>query len=91
LGLLSRICRYIGLFSANKFILINNPTVINEILINAIIPIPTEELIAATLRQMSRVREDSHSFMVAAGKELANLLSSNIARLKNILERIKHD
>jgi hypothetical protein len=60
-----------------------------NILINAAIPIPAEELIAATLRQMSRVRQDSHSFLVAAGKELANLLSSNIARLKNILEKLK--
>ena len=62
-----------------------------NILINAIIPVPAEELIAATLRQMGRVRQDSRSFMVAAGKELANLLSSNVARLKSILERLKHD
>ncbi len=62
-----------------------------NILINAAIPIPAEELIAATLRQMSRVRQDGHAFMVAAGKELANLLNSNIARLKNILEKLKHD
>ncbi len=62
-----------------------------NILINAAVPIPAEELIAATLRQMSRVRQDSRSFMVAAGKELANLFSSNVARLKSIMERIKHD
>lgn len=62
-----------------------------NILINAAIPIPAEELIAAALRQMSQVRKDSRAFLVAAGKELANLLSSNIARLKNILEKIKHD
>jgi hypothetical protein len=60
-----------------------------NILINAAIPIPAEELIAATLRQMSRVNKDSRAFLVAAGKELANLLSSNIARLKNILEKLK--
>ena len=60
-----------------------------NILINAIIPIPAEELIAAALRQMSRVNKDSHAFLVAAGKELANLLSSNIARLKSILEKLK--
>jgi hypothetical protein len=60
-----------------------------NILINAAVPIPAEELIAATLRQMSRVRQDSHTFLVAAGKELANLLSSNIARLKNILDKLK--
>jgi hypothetical protein len=62
-----------------------------NILINTAVPIPAEEVIAATLRQMSRVRQDSHAFMVAAGKELANILSSNITRLKNILEKLKHD
>ncbi|MHB8103977.1 MAG: hypothetical protein ACYDG5_00355 [Dehalococcoidales bacterium] len=60
-----------------------------NILINAAVSVPAEEIIAATLRQMSRVREDGRSFLVDAGKELANLLSSNIARLKNILERLK--
>jgi hypothetical protein len=62
-----------------------------NILINAAVPIPAEELIAAALRQMSRVRQDSRAFLVAAGKELANLLASNIARLKNILEKLKHE
>ena len=58
-------------------------------LLNAAIPIPAEEFVAATLRQMSHVHDNSHDFLVAAGKELANLLNSNIARLKNILERLK--
>ncbi len=61
-----------------------------NILINAAVPIPIEEITSAALRQMSRVQKDGHSFLVAAGKELSNLLSSNIARLKNILERLKH-
>jgi hypothetical protein len=60
-----------------------------NILLNAAIPVPAEEFIDATLRQMSHVRDDSHDFMVAAGKELASLLNSNIARLKNILEKLK--
>ena len=59
-----------------------------NILINAALPIPTEELIAAALRQMSRAHEDSRAFLVAAGKELANLLSSDFIRLKNILGRL---
>jgi hypothetical protein len=58
-------------------------------LLNAAIPIPAEEFVAATLRQMSHVHDNSHDFLVAAGKELANLLNSNIARLKNILEKLK--
>jgi hypothetical protein len=59
-----------------------------NILINAALPVPTEELIAAALRQMSRAQEDSRAFLVAAGKELANLLSSDFIRLKNILGRL---
>ncbi len=60
-----------------------------RILVNAAPTIPPEELIAAALRQMSRAQEDSRAFMVAAGKELANLLSADFNRLKNILGRLK--
>ncbi len=60
-----------------------------NILLNAYAPIPVEELIFATLKQMGHVRDDSRAFFVAAGKELAKLLSSNITRLKNILEKLK--
>ncbi len=60
-----------------------------NILINTHLPVPTDELIAACLRQMSQVYEDPRSFLVAAGKELAILLSSNFNQLKAILGRIK--
>ena len=60
-----------------------------NILTNAALPIPAEELIAAALRQMSLVQPDSRAFMVAAGKELANILSSDFIKLKNILGRLK--
>ena len=59
-----------------------------NILLNASLPVPPEELIAATLRQMSLAHEDSRAFLVAAGKELANLLSADFIRLKNILGRL---
>jgi hypothetical protein len=59
-----------------------------NILINAALPIPTEELIAAALRQMAQAQEDSRAFLVTAGKELANLLSNDFIRLKNILSRL---
>jgi hypothetical protein len=59
-----------------------------NILVNATLPIPVEELIAAALRQMSLAQEDSRAFLVAAGKELANLLSGDFLRLKNILGRL---
>jgi hypothetical protein len=60
-----------------------------NILINTRLPVSTDELIAASLREMSQVYEDRHDFLVAAGKELAILLSSNFNQLKAILGRIK--
>ena len=60
-----------------------------NLLINARLPVPTEELVAASLRQMSQAYEDPRAFLVAAGKELAILLSGNLNQLKAILGRIK--
>ncbi|MFC2001416.1 hypothetical protein ACFLUZ_02800 [Chloroflexota bacterium] len=60
-----------------------------NILINTRLPIPADELIAAALRQMSQAYEDRHRFLVAAGKELATLLSGDFNQLKAILGRIK--
>ena len=60
-----------------------------NMLINAHLPIPAEELIAASLRQMSQAYEDRHAFLVAAGKELAILLSGNLNQLKAILGGIR--
>ena len=60
-----------------------------NMLINARLPVPTDELVAASLRQMSQAHEDPRAFLVAAGKELAILLSGNLNQLKAILGRIK--
>ncbi len=60
-----------------------------NILINASLPVSTEELVAATLRQMSQAYEDRRTFLVAAGKELALRLSGDLSQLKAILGRIK--
>ena len=60
-----------------------------NILINAHLPVSTDELIAACLRQMSQVYEDHQAFLVAAGKELAILLSGELNQLKAILGRIR--
>lgn len=60
-----------------------------NMLINCRLPIPTDELIAAALRQMSQAYEDRHSFLVTAGKELSILLSGQYNQLKAILGRIK--
>jgi len=59
-----------------------------NILISTHLPVPVEEVVAAALRNMSRAHEDSHAFMVAAGKELAVLLGSEFSRLRAILGRI---
>jgi len=60
-----------------------------NILINTHLPLPTDEFIAACLRQMSKVNEDPHHFLVAASKELAILLSGEFNQLKAILRRIR--
>ena len=60
-----------------------------NILLNARLPVSSEELVAAALRQMSQAQEDSRAFLVAAGKELALLLSGQFQQLKAILGRIK--
>jgi len=60
-----------------------------NIILNAHLPVPTEELVAASLRRMSQAHEDRRAFLVAAGKELAILLSGNLNQLNAILGRIK--
>jgi len=59
-----------------------------NILVNAHLPVSVDELVAASLRQMSQAHEDRHAFLVAAGKELAVLLSGQFHQLKAILGRI---
>ena len=59
-----------------------------SLLLGTALPVSVEELVAATLRQMSEAHEDSRGFLVAAGKELATLLSGEYGRLRAILERI---
>ncbi|MFC1892528.1 hypothetical protein ACFLYR_00600 [Chloroflexota bacterium] len=60
-----------------------------NILINTHLSVPADELTSACLRQMSQAYEDPHSFLVAAGKELATLLSSQYEQLKSILGRLQ--
>ena len=59
-----------------------------NILINAKLQVSMEEITAASLRQMSQAYEERHNFLVAAGKELAILLSGQFNQLKAILGRI---
>jgi hypothetical protein len=60
-----------------------------NILVNARLPVSADELVAASLRQMSQAYEDRHAFLVGAGKELAVLLSGQFNQLKAILGRIR--
>jgi len=60
-----------------------------NILINTRLPVSVDEIVAATLRQMSQAYEDPHPFLVTAGKELAVLLSGQFNQLKAILGRLK--
>ena len=60
-----------------------------NILVNTHLPIASGEIIAAALRQMSRVQEDRHAFLVSAGKELAILLSGDYSQLKAVLGRLQ--
>ena len=60
-----------------------------NLLLNAHLPIPPEELAAAALRQISTVFPDPNAYLVAAGKELALLLNNDFNRLKAVLGRIK--
>jgi hypothetical protein len=60
-----------------------------NILVNTHLPITSGEIIAAALRQMSRVYEDPHAFLVSAGKELAVLLSGDFSQLKAVLGRLE--
>jgi hypothetical protein len=62
-----------------------------SILLDSHLEVSAEEVVAAALRQMSRVTDDPHKFLVAAGKELAVLLGGEFNRLKAILGRIRTD
>jgi len=59
-----------------------------NILISTRLPVSMEEVIAASLRQMSQIYEDRQAFLVAAGKELALLFGGDFSRLRAILGRI---
>lgn len=60
-----------------------------NILINSSLPVPVEEIIAASLRHMSRVYDDSQRFLVSAGKELAVLMGTDFSRLRSVLSKMK--
>lgn len=60
-----------------------------NILVGSSLPVSIEEIVAASLRQISLVQDEPHSYLVAAGKELAVLLGGEFNRLKSIISKIK--
>ncbi|MGP8080021.1 MAG: hypothetical protein ACLPVI_05875 [Dehalococcoidales bacterium] len=60
-----------------------------SILVNNRLQIPTEELVAAALREMSKAQTDPQAFLVAGGKALTVILNGEYHRLKTILARLK--
>ncbi len=51
--------------------------------------VPADQLIVAALLKAASVRPDRDRFLKTAGRELARLLSRDLARLENLLRRIK--
>jgi hypothetical protein len=63
-----------------------------NILLKSRLELPVEELVGAALRRMGQAYGlEKHAFLVAAGKELASLLSADYAQLKAILKGLKND
>ena len=60
-----------------------------SILVNNHLQISSEELIATTLREMSKAQTDPRIFLVAGGKALTVILSGEYHRLKTILARLR--
>jgi len=60
-----------------------------NMLVGAHLPVSVDEIVPAALRLMSGAQEDSHSFLVAAGKELSIMLGGQYNQLKAILGRLK--
>lgn len=51
--------------------------------------IPSDELLAATIRAAARARPDSRAYLVHAGREVASLLKDDYDRLTALLRRIR--
>jgi hypothetical protein len=60
-----------------------------DLLVASNAQVPIEELIAAVLREMSRVQDDPRTFLVSAGKSLTSLLGGDYQRLRTILGRLR--
>jgi hypothetical protein len=60
-----------------------------SLLVNESDRVPPEELVAAVLRELSRVQDNPRGFLVAAGKALTAIMGKDYQRLKATLERMR--
>ncbi len=58
-------------------------------LLTSISSVPTDELLAASVREAYRARGNDYQFLILAGQSLSNLLRSDYDRLISVLRKIK--
>ncbi len=58
-------------------------------LLTNVLSVPTDELLAAAIRQAEPCHRDGHAFLVEAGKALSHLIRDDYDRLVSLLKKIK--
>ncbi len=58
-------------------------------LLTNVVSVPTDELLAATIRQAEMFQKNSHAFLVDAGKALSHLIRDDYDRLVSLLKKIR--
>lgn len=58
-------------------------------LLTNVLSVPTDELLAAAIRQAESCHRDGHTFLVEAGKALSHLIRDDYDRLVSLLKKIK--
>ncbi len=58
-------------------------------LLTNVLSVPTDELLAAAIRQAEPCHKDGHLFLVDAGKALSHLIRDDYDRLVSLLKKIK--
>lgn len=58
-------------------------------LLTNVLSVPTDELLAASIRQAERCHKNGHAFLVDAGKALSHLIRDDYDRLVSLLKKIR--
>jgi hypothetical protein len=58
-------------------------------LLSTISEVPSDELLAAAIREAYKARDCDYAFLVSAGQALSNLLRSDYDRLVCVLRKIR--